>query len=110
MKHYTVRPTHPLTLQARVATIEPAGTPVTVVGPDIEPTLVTGQEIFDAEGAPNLKIVATSTANITVTFADEVDAPKATRGELYAEAKKLDIEGRSSMDKDELIAAIRAAG
>lgn len=32
-----------------------------------------------------------------------------TKDELYNRAKDLDIEGRSSMSKDELIAAIRAA-
>lgn len=71
-REYTVRPTHPLTLQAKVAKIEPAGTSVTVVGPDIEPTVVTSEEIFDAEGAAGLRVVATSTARVTVTYADEV--------------------------------------
>lgn len=123
-RHYLVRPTHPLDLQARVAAIEPAGTAVTVVGPDIEPTVITSEEIFDAEGASGLRVVATSSANITVTYLDEVEKPKAVRGdtggtgggleartldELYAESKRLDVDGRSSMDKDELIAAIRAA-
>jgi hypothetical protein len=74
---YTVRASHPLQLQARVATIEPAGTSVTVLGPDIEPTVVTSEEIFDAEGAAGLRLVSTSTARVTVTFADEVQPSKA---------------------------------
>lgn len=41
--------------------------------------------------------------------ATEVD-PDATKAELYEIAQRLEIEGRSSMTKAELLKAIRAAG
>lgn len=41
--------------------------------------------------------------------ATDADLQRKTKTELYERAKKLDVPGRSSMDKDELIGAIRAA-
>jgi hypothetical protein len=72
-RQYTVRPTSPLTLAARVAKIEPLGNPVTVVGPEIGPTEVNADEVFDAGSAAGLRVVATSTARVVVTYTDEVE-------------------------------------
>jgi uncharacterized membrane protein required for colicin V production len=46
-------------------------------------------------------------ANRAAAFEDAVDLrDSATKAELYEQAKELDIEGRASMTKDELVAAI----
>jgi hypothetical protein len=125
-RHYTVRPKHALYLQAPVATIEPVGTEVTVAGQSIETAVVTSDEIFDADGAGFLQVTSTSSAAVLVTYVGEAsDTPRAPRGsstsgetggfesrtdkELRKEAAAKNIKGRSKMDKDELIAALRAA-
>jgi hypothetical protein len=68
---YTVHPGEKLVLSAAVSKIEPAGTPIIVEGEGIDPTFVTGEEIFDAEGAAGLRLTATKTARVWVTTVED---------------------------------------
>jgi cation transport regulator ChaB len=64
----------------------------------------------DAQAArgPDTKIKSTD-PNTAKTAGGKVDTGGKTKDELMAEARKLDIEGRSKMDKDALAVAIREA-
>jgi hypothetical protein len=115
-------------LDRPVAKIEPHAGSVVVTGPGLEPTTVNTAEIFDAEGAAGLQVSTVEGAVIDVTYADEdanqhpqkgrEERGSSTAGktggfesrtveELRKEAAEKDIDGRSSMDKAELIAALR---
>lgn len=121
---YTINQNGHKTLERDVAEIEAQVGSIVVAGPDGESmTVAEGDSYEPAPGFVNL--VTLTGANVVVTYADEVTPEAAPRGdsggddhggleartdkELYAEAQKLDIAGRSKMSKTELIAAIRNA-
>lgn len=118
---YTINPNSHLILDRAVAEIEcQIGTVSAIDDQDNSETIEEGSTFVPAPGFVN--VASLRGANILVTYADEVDPEPAERGdtggstgsfesrtkaELYELAGKRNIEGRSSMDKDELIAALR---
>lgn len=121
---YTINPNSSLTLDRDVAEIEcHVGTVSVVDASEESVSLEEGGTFVPAPGFVSLNSLRG--ANVAVTYADEVEHAPAARGdsgggehggleartekELRKEAADKDIKGRSKMDKDQLIAAIRAA-
>lgn len=63
----------------------------------------------DQSEAPKNKVRSNEKAAAKVNSKDQDSRPyeERTRGQLYEIARELEIEGRSKMDKDQLIRAIR---
>jgi hypothetical protein len=72
----TVRSSEALLLDKPVASIEPLGNQITVVGKGVGPTPVNGAEIFDAEGAAGLRLTAIRTAKVNVTYIEDLGPEK----------------------------------
>lgn len=66
-------------------------------------------EALRDEGASKEKAarIANAQANGSVDHSDSRKLEDRTKDELYDEAKEIGIDGRSDMDKDELVKAIR---
>jgi hypothetical protein len=124
---YTITGRQILTLDRATDRIEPHVGTVTVLGNEIDPAPLTTSDIFDAEGASGLDLYSREGAIVEVTYSDEGENqhPQSGRGsstsgltgglesrtveELRKEAAAKDISGRSSMDKGELVDALRKA-
>ena len=123
---YTINPNKAMTLDRAVAEIEcQVGAAAVIDAERQTATIEQGDSFVPAAGF--VQVNSLEGASILVTYADEVEQEKPeaahgdsgggdsgglearTKEQLYTRATKLKISGRSSMDKDELIAAIRAA-